>query len=110
MRLRYRELVNRPVVTADGHKLGRIADLTAEPRGERLCVTTLLVGPSALFQRIAFKQSRLFQLIPARAIAWSLVADIGDVVTLRVTAAELPREATGARRPDRVVYKPETRP
>lgn len=94
MRIRYRELVNRLVVTADGRKVGRIADLTAEPRGERLCVTTLLVGPSALLQRIAFKRSRLFQFIPARAIAWSLVADVGDVVTLRVTAAELPRATT----------------
>lgn len=83
MHVRYGEMVGKPVRTADGTNLGRIADLIAEREGDTLCVVALLVGPRGLTQRITFKRDALFQLAPPRRIAWSDVARIADAVHLR---------------------------
>ncbi|HLH21760.1 MAG TPA: PRC-barrel domain-containing protein [Chloroflexota bacterium] len=91
MELYYQALIDKPVVTADGERIGRVADLAAEARGERLYVTALLVGPGSLLRRISFK--RVAQLDPAaaRQIPWELVARIGRDIRLRVDAAALAR-------------------
>ena len=87
MRMRYHELVGKRVVSADGRDLGRVADLSAEPRDGRLFVTGLLVGPTALFRRIAFK-------VPVKRIRWKWVIKVGDRIHLRITEQQL-RETPG---------------
>lgn len=89
MRKRYYELVGMEVVTADGAKVGRVADLVAEAEGDALCVTTLLVGPTALLQRISFKHSRMLQRNPPIKIPWRLVAGIDKHIRLRVMSHDL---------------------
>lgn len=82
MRMRYHELVGKRVVSADGKDLGRVADLTAEPRDGRLFVTGFLMGPTALFRRIAFR-------FPVMRIRWKWVAKVGDRIYLRTTEQQL---------------------
>ena len=45
--VRLQELMGRVVVDAAGRRLGRVAECLAEPRGDELCVTALLIGPGA---------------------------------------------------------------
>jgi sporulation protein YlmC with PRC-barrel domain len=90
MELRYHQIVGSHVLTADGHRVGRIADLVAEPRDGRLHVVGLLVGPSGLIRRI-FVAGR-----PTGEIPWSLVASIGHHVRLRVTRDEFQRRESAA--------------
>lgn len=89
MRIRYHELVGKRVVTSDGHNIGRISDLSAEPRDGKLYVTGLLVGPTALFRRIAFK-------IKVDRVPWRLVDQVGDRVRLRVSLDELRKARDGS--------------
>jgi sporulation protein YlmC with PRC-barrel domain len=89
MRIRYHDLVGTPVYTADGQRLGRVADLTAEPRGDRLCIVALLVGSAALAHRAGLKRLPLIGAAPPRTVPWPDVAHIGDRIVLRVTADEL---------------------
>jgi sporulation protein YlmC with PRC-barrel domain len=93
MRIEYHRLAGKRVVTRDGEAIGRVTDLVAEPRGERLFVTELLVGPSALIRRIASKRLWLFSLAPPRVVPWELVQRVDDRVQLSVTAAELDQQA-----------------
>jgi sporulation protein YlmC with PRC-barrel domain len=89
MRMRYYELVGKRVLASDGRKIGHVADLVAEAQGETLCVTALLVGPTALARRITFKRSRLFRELPPLRVPWQLVERIDEQVHLRVTFAEV---------------------
>lgn len=90
MRLRYSQLIGMKVIGADGARIGRIHDLLAEPRGEALCVATLLVGERALMQRISFRMRRRLSALQPRGVPWSQVDRIeGRVVRLRVTRDEL---------------------
>ncbi len=91
MRLRYHELVGKHVVTADGVDAGRVADLEAKPIDGGLRVTALLVGPTALFRRIARR-------VPVRKVPWRLVRRVGERIEIRATAAglaELPEDEDG---------------
>jgi sporulation protein YlmC with PRC-barrel domain len=88
MRIRYHELVGRRVVTADGHHIGHVADLAAEPREGKLAVTELLVGTSAFLRRIGSKQIGLFGVRPHR-VPWSAIARIEEAVVLRLTKDQL---------------------
>ncbi len=81
MRLRYHELVGKRIVTSDGKNVGRVHDLTANAEGGKLFVTGLLVGPSAMLRRIAFR-------IPVRRIPWEAVASVNDQIHLKVDEAE----------------------
>lgn len=92
MRMRYWELIGKQVRAADGHSLGRVADLVAEPHGESLRVTVLLVGPAALARRIGSKRAALFRLAPPVRIPWESVVRIGEEVQLNSEC----REATKA--------------
>src|SRR4051794_34029953 len=89
MKIRYQQLIGRPVMTADGHSIGRIADLTAAGRSGELRVTGLLVGPAAFIRRIASRHLGIFRAVPPREVPWELVADVGDTVTLRFRRDEL---------------------
>ncbi len=93
MRIRYQELAGKHTVTADGETLGRVVDLVAEPRGDALRVTALLVGPSALMRRIGFKRRGFVRRAPARRVPWRLVARIEEhAVRLRVSRDALDKE------------------
>jgi sporulation protein YlmC with PRC-barrel domain len=83
MQIRYYEMIGKPVHAADGSHVGRVTDLIAERRGDTLCVTALLIGPVGLARRISFKHLGLFGLAPARTLAWSDVARVGDTIHLR---------------------------
>ncbi len=87
MRLRYHQLVGKHVRTADGHGVGRIADLHAEPVGDELRVTALLVGPAALIRRVSFRRGALFPVAPPRVVPWSAVARLDEEVHLRLDRA-----------------------
>jgi sporulation protein YlmC with PRC-barrel domain len=87
VRLRYLELVGKPVVTSDDHDLGRVADVVVEPHNEMLCVTGLLVGPSALLRRISFKRGAFFRAVPPRHVPWTLVTRIDTRIHLRLDYA-----------------------
>ena len=91
MRLRYHEIIGKPVRTADGHGIGRIADLRAEPVDSELRVTGLLVGPAALLRRISFRRGALFRLVPPRIVPWSVVTRIDDCVHLSLDRASWER-------------------
>ncbi len=82
MRMLYHDLIGRHVITADGRRVGRIADLRAEPRDGRLRVTHLLVGARALIERIGRSEQ-------VTEVSWSLVRRVGERVELRITSAEL---------------------
>jgi sporulation protein YlmC with PRC-barrel domain len=71
------------VVTSDGHRVGWIADLVAEPLDGKLGVTALLVGPSGLIERVLVAGK------PTGEIPWTLVDRVDQDVHLRVTRAEL---------------------
>lgn len=95
MRLRYWELIDRPVIAADGKNIGRLIDLVAGRQGDGLYIEALLVGPTALARRIGFPPSRLFRPAPSQRIPWSLVARVDDSIQLRVSSADLPTSGTG---------------
>ena len=48
--MRLSELLHRKVVTESGRKLGHVHDLRAEQRGERLVVTSVLIGRRAYLE------------------------------------------------------------
>jgi sporulation protein YlmC with PRC-barrel domain len=100
MRMRYWELIGKQVRATDGRSLGRVADLVAEPQGESLRVTALLVGPAALARRIGSKRGALFQVAPPVRIPWESVVRIGEEVQLNTDC----REATKA---DEAIVTPE---
>ena len=72
MRMTYHDLLGMQVIDAAGAHVGRVADLVAGKRGETLCVTGLLVGRSALVQRIGFTR----ESHPPLEIPWELVSGI----------------------------------
>lgn len=83
MQLRYNQMIGKPVVSADGHSLGRVADLVAERIGDRVCVTALRVGPAALLRRITFRRAISVPVMPLE-IPWRLVARVDDAIRLGV--------------------------
>ena len=97
MRIRYRELVGKRVVAADGRTLGRVADLIAARHGNELRVTALRVGPAALAQRIGLTRRPLMRQA-ALTVPWSVIASLGDRIILSVRANELP---AGSQEPTR---------
>jgi sporulation protein YlmC with PRC-barrel domain len=72
------DLLMRQVVTAEGKKLGRIVDLVAERRGEDLCITQLVVGPSAWLTRFGWKRRN-----NARTVSWERITSLHPDVRVR---------------------------
>lgn len=103
MQLRYHQLVGMTVYDVEGKKVGRVADLAAEQRGEELCVTGLYAGPAALLRRIGSSRSSILVEKPAELIPWELIARIDDAIYLRVANDHLRRVAPGVEEPDQAV-------
>lgn len=88
MRLRYHQLVGKPVVAADGRSLGTIVDLFAERHGDVMRVTALQVGMTALVRRISFRRAGAISLQVQR-IPWRFVVRIDRQVHLSIDSASL---------------------
>lgn len=103
MRLRYHQLVGMTVYDVDGVKVGRVADLATERRGDELCVVGLYAGPAALLRRVGAHRDSILAEQPAEQISWELIASIDDGIRLRISREQLRRLAPGVEEPDRVV-------
>ena len=79
MDVRYRHLVGKQVRRADGELVGRVRSLVADPRGDKLCVSRIVLGPAGLLARIGIgiADGRV------REVAWSDVAGFDGTITLR---------------------------
>ncbi len=53
--MRLSELLHRKVETESGRRLGHVHDVRAERRGERLLITGLIVGKSALLEHFGIR-------------------------------------------------------
>jgi sporulation protein YlmC with PRC-barrel domain len=49
--LHLQELIGRKVVTVEGRHVGRVYEALAEPEGDHLCLSALLVGPGTWLGR-----------------------------------------------------------
>ncbi len=79
--MRLSELLRREVRTESGRKLGRVHDVRAERRGERLIVTGVLVGRHALLEHfgIGLGSGRTVTKLRTSAdfVPWSAVVRLG---------------------------------
>ncbi|HEX8036304.1 MAG TPA: hypothetical protein VF510_20770 [Ktedonobacterales bacterium] len=90
-----RDLLDAQLQTADGVRIGRIADVEAEWRDDgALMLMYLLTGPQALAGRVASRLVPLARFIFRdrfeRRIPMSEVVEIGLTVRLRGNATEYP--------------------
>ncbi len=93
--LAMRDLLDAQLQTADGVRIGRIADIEAEWRGDGTVVLTyLLTGPQALAGRVASRLVPLARFIFRdhfeRRVPISEVVETGPEVRLRGNASEYP--------------------
>ena len=82
-RVRWHELAGRPVLDAEGRRIGHVVDVVAAPVDDSMTVRALLVGRRAWWGRIV--QSRWFK--PEREpieIGWDDVVELGDAIRTRV--------------------------
>lgn len=82
MQVRYHELRQKHVRTADGHDLGRVTDFLAERHGDSLCVSALIIGSAGILRRIGIFHSRAFEPMPMRQIPWHFVKRIDKEIHL----------------------------
>jgi sporulation protein YlmC with PRC-barrel domain len=75
------ELLGREVRAADGRRIGRVYDLAADKRGDELCVTGLLVGPSAWLERFGWTKRP-----HGRTVPWEDIASLQPAIVLRPDA------------------------
>jgi hypothetical protein len=93
-KVRVEELIGRKVRTVDGgHIAGRIEEIRAEQRGGSYEVTSYLLGPGALLQRLGIL-NRLRGLRPAlRVVRWDqLEIERGPSLRLNCRLDELTTE------------------
>ncbi len=79
--LRLQRLMGRPVVDADGRRLGRVVECVAEPDGDDLRVVGLLVGPGAWSVRFGNAPAPAGRFVP-----WEAIAALAPRITLRPRA------------------------
>jgi len=79
--VRLQELIGRVVVDAAGRRLGRVVDVVAEPRGDELRVTALLVGARAWAARFGSADRE-----GGRHVPWEEIAALAPRITLRPIA------------------------
>ena len=79
--VRLQEVIGRVVVDATGRRLGRVVECLAEPQGDELCVTALLVGPGAWRGR--FGPGRGNQ---GRRVHWDTITALAPHITVRTCA------------------------
>ncbi len=75
--IRVRELLGRVVVDGSGRRLGRVVECVAEPRGDELRVTALLVGPGAWTRRFGWATRD-----GGRRVPWEAIAALSPRITL----------------------------
>jgi hypothetical protein len=90
-----RDLLDAQLQTADGVRIGRIADIEAEWRDDgALVLMHILTGPQALAGRVASRLVPLARFIFRdrfeRRVPMSEVVEIGLTVRLRGNAAQYP--------------------
>ena len=89
-----RDILDSQLETSDQRKIGRVADIEAEWRGENLYLPSLLVGPQALAKRINGPLHALLRaLFRGRfdsAIPLHDVEEFGPTLQLRKKAFEYP--------------------
>ncbi len=93
-RHRWHALVGRRVLDADGRVIDHLVDLVAQPKGDRMTVSALLVGPGAVFTRIGQTRWIGADRGPIE-IPWSDVVEMGDVIRVRGRRDDLRRERRG---------------
>jgi sporulation protein YlmC with PRC-barrel domain len=78
-------LMNKPVRTADGKRVGRIHDFGARWDGETILVTHLRVGASAWIERLRPPGALrwLFQLTPGMDLPWEAIDAVDREVRLK---------------------------
>ena len=87
-RHRWHALVGRRVVDADGLVIDHLVDLVAQPKGDRMTVSALLVGPRAVFTRIGQTRWIGADRGPVE-IPWSDVVELGNVIRVRARRDDL---------------------
>lgn len=93
-RVRWHELARRPVLDADGRRIGHVVDVVAAPVDDRLVVRALLVGQRAWWARIV--QSRWFTSArQPMEVAWEDVVELGDEIRTRAHGDEARRRRAG---------------
>ena len=95
-------LLDRQIVDPDDHMVCNVDDVEIEMSDEgHPLITTILVGPAALGPRLGGRLGRWVVSIATRLsheelprrIGWEHVADIGDVIKVDATAADLEVDA-----------------
>ena len=81
--VRLHELLGRVVVDAAGQHVGRVVDAAADPWGDELRVTALLVGPSAWRTRFGPQPSDGGRWVP-----WEDIAALAPHVVLQAARSE----------------------
>jgi sporulation protein YlmC with PRC-barrel domain len=79
--IRLQQLMGRRVVGADGRHIGRVVECLAEPDGDELRVTGLLVGPHAWAARFGSASGHA-----GRFVRWEEIAALDSRITLRPRA------------------------
>jgi sporulation protein YlmC with PRC-barrel domain len=105
--VRLEHLLGRRVLDRDGHPIGRIEEVRAEPQGRDLVVTEYLVGTSAMLERLSVEAFGLAALallgVGGRRkrrggyrVPWDrLDLEDADRPRLRCAVEELPRLEQG---------------
>jgi sporulation protein YlmC with PRC-barrel domain len=81
--VRLHELLGRVVVDSAGRRVGRVVDAVADPWGDELRVTALLVGPSAWRARFGPRPSDA-----GRWVRWEDIAALAPHVVLQAARSE----------------------
>ena len=81
--VRLHELLGRVVVDAAGQHVGRVVDAAADPWGDELRVTALLVGPSAWHGRFGPQPSDA-----GRWVRWEDIAALAPHVVLQAARSQ----------------------
>ena len=80
--MRLSQLLHRKVVTESGRHLGHVHDLRAEQRGDRLIVTTVLIGRRAYLEHFGLGVSAGRQgtklRTSARSVPWESVVRLSS--------------------------------
>jgi sporulation protein YlmC with PRC-barrel domain len=76
--LRLQQLMGRPVIGADGRRIGRIVECLAEADGDELRVVGFLVGPRAWRARFGSASD-----LSGRLVRWEEIAALAPRVVLR---------------------------